>query len=446
MSGPGRDSPTVTTLRVDAAEVPAVRLEARGPAGEQFDVPLGMQPITVGSDEECDLVLADGAISRRHCSFALSAQGVRLRDLGSKNGTFVGAVRVLDALVTTGDEVRLGSWRIGLAIVGAPTTVALSTSARFGDALGGSVVMRALFAQLERVARSDATVLLVGESGTGKEVLAKGIHQVSARATGPFVVFDCAAVAPNLVESELFGHARGAFTGATTDRRGLLEQANAGTLFIDELGELPLELQPKLLRALEDQTIKPVGGNAYRPVDVRIVAATHRDLRARIREGSFREDLFFRIAVVEAHVAPLRQHKEDIVLLVERFLADHDPPRALRDVPKRTLELLEAHDWPGNVRELRNAVTRLLLFPDSLPGVLGRTDAAPAPANTDNDPLLHLALREAREVVIERFEDWYIRSKLREHTGNVTRAAAAMGVSRQLVHRLMERYGIRAPR
>jgi DNA-binding NtrC family response regulator len=351
-----------------------------------------------------------------------------------------------------------------LRMGGSPSIVSLSSSARFGEAVGQSVAMRALFAKLERAAASTGTILLLGESGTGKEVLARAIHAESPRGSGPFVVFDCSAIAPNLLESELFGHVRGAFSGAVGPREGLLEQAHGGTLFIDEIGELPLELQPKLLRALEARQVRRLGSADWRAFDTRVVAATHRDLRARIAEGSFREDLYYRLAVVEAHVPALRDHKDDIPLLVERFLVAQSPPRKLADLPPHALPLLMAHDWPGNIRELRNTVMRLLLFPNLLEEAIGfatapkKTDRPsvpagappseePAAASKDNPgslgALLGLPLREAREMVVEHFERAYVAAKLREYNGNISRVADAIGVSRQLVYRLVDRYDLR---
>jgi transcriptional regulator with PAS, ATPase and Fis domain len=300
--------------------------------------------------------------------------------------------------------------------------------------------MRALFAQLERAARSDETVLLLGESGTGKELLARALHTESPRQNGPFVVLDCTALAPTLLEAELFGHTRGAFTGAAESRAGLLEQAHGGTLFIDEVGELPLDLQPKLLRALEARQYRPVGASEWRSFDARIVAATHRDLRARVAGGAFREDLYYRFAVFEMAVPPLRDRREDIPLLVERFLAAMSPPRTLADLPPNAVDILSSHHWPGNVRELRNTVARIVVFPEHLeravtPGAPGRADAA---------RLLRMPLREARDLVVEDFERSYLAARLAEHGGNVTRAAEAIGVSRQFAYRLLEKYGLRA--
>ncbi len=235
--------------------------------------------------------------------------------------------------------------------------------------------MRALFARLERTAATQETILLLGESGTGKELLARGIHDQSSRKDGPFVVFDCSAVAPTLLEAELFGFVKGSFTGAHASRAGLLEQANGGTLFIDEIGELPLELQPKLLRALEARQTRRIGGAGHVQFDARIVAATHRDLAAKIASREFREDLYYRLAVVEVLVPPLRERKVDIPLLVERFLAAHVPPHSLDDLPPNALSMLESHHWPGNVRELRNAAARLVLFPNNVEEAFSRAGA-----------------------------------------------------------------------
>jgi DNA-binding NtrC family response regulator len=243
--------------------------------------------------------------------------------------------------------------------------------------------------------------------------------------------------------------------------QGLLEQADGGTLFIDEVGELPLELQPKLLRALEARQVRRIGATEWRAFDTRVVAATHRDLRARVADGTFRQDLYYRLAVVEVHVPALREHKDDIPLLVERFLTAHVPPRSLADLPPHALELLAAHDWPGNVRELRNTVMRLVLFPNLVEEAIGAARAprpaeTPPPAPTSGAPLpapkdegsplgalLLLPLREARELVVEQFERAYMTVKLGEHNGNISRVADAIGVSRQFVYRLIDRYALR---
>jgi transcriptional regulator with PAS, ATPase and Fis domain len=366
-------------------------------------------------------------------------KGVMLRDLDSKNGTFVDRVRIGAAYIDSRSDITLGSTKLRMEIASAKQTLALSRGQSFGAALGASLQMRALFALLQRAALTHETVLLLGESGTGKELLARAIHDASPRASGPFAVFDCSAVVPTLVEAELFGYVKGAFTGANNNTPGLFEQARGGTVFIDELGELPLDLQPKLLRAIESRHIRRVGSVEWTPIDVRIVAATHRDLRARVATGTFRMDLYYRLAVVEGAVPPLRERPEDIELLVEHFLASQVPPRILADLPPNTLAMLRNHQWPGNVRELRNIITRLMLFPER-PGFDAMPTATAQPAAQPS--VMHLPLREARDLVVEQFEQQYLTSRLAEHNGNVSRAAEAMGVSRQFLHRLLERHGI----
>jgi transcriptional regulator with PAS, ATPase and Fis domain len=399
-------------------------------------------PLVLGTSPDSDVVVLDPRVSRRHCQLSLDHRGIVLSDLGSKNGTFIGNIQISEAILPLGVTATIGGTTFLVRARGAPTVVALSSSARFGEALGATLPMRALFARLERAAVTSETILLLGESGTGKELLARGIHDANPHRKGPFVVFDCSAVAPNLLEAELFGHVKGAFTGANTARAGLLEQVNGGTLFIDEIGELPLDLQPKLLRVLESRQFRRVGATQYTAFDARVVAATHRDLQSRIAASVFREDLYYRLAVVEVIVPPLRERKEDIPLLVERFLAAQAPPRTLADLPPNAMELLKSHHWPGNVRELRNTVVRLVLFPQLPEQAIGRS--APRGSDPGFGPVAGLPLREARDMVIEQFERSYLLARLREHGGNVSRAAVSMGVSRQLVHRLMERYGVRS--
>ncbi len=457
--GPDASYTLTSTGEGGGLNVPALTASVTSPGGAVVEAMLELRPLVVGTSPECDLVVADPRVSRHHCEVALTAEGIVLRDLGSKNGTLVGKLAVREALLPPDVTVTLGGSELVVRRAGAPTRIAMSPTGSFGGALGQSYVMRALFARLARAAATKQTILLLGESGTGKEVLGRAIHDESPRKGGPFVVLDCGAVSANLVESEIFGYARGAFTGAAGARGGLLEEANGGTLFIDEIGELPLDLQPKLLRALEARQVRRLGANEWKPFDARIVAATHRDLRARVTEGTFRQDLYYRLAVVEVRVPALRERKEDIPALVARFLAAHDPPRTLDDLPPHALSLLAAHGFPGNVRELRNLVARLVLFPDlglDLPGVTagdrgaavpGQAPPPPAAPGGEGDrlgPLTTLPLPVAREMVMERFERGYLAAKLEQHGGNISRAADAMGVSRQLVHRLLDRYGMRA--
>jgi len=436
--------PTLTAVRRDSVQLPSVRVTAVQPGGAEIEATLGVGPLVVGTSSDCDIGLEDARVSRRHCELTLTDSGILLRDLGSKNGTFIAGVQILEAMLPPQVKATVGNSTLSVRVVGAPSILQLSPSARFGEAIGGSLVMRALFAKLERAARAPETVLLLGESGTGKELLAKGIHEASPRRGGPFVVLDCSSVAPNLIEAELFGYVRGAFTGAVGNHMGLLEEANGGTIFLDELGELPLELQPKLLRALEARQVRRVGANDYKGFDARVIAATHRDLRGRVASGAFREDLYYRLAVVEAVVPPLRERKDDIPLLVERFLAAQVPPRTVADLPPNAIDMLRSHSWPGNVRELRNTVARLVLFPHLGEEAIDRLAASRTGGADGVGGFLKLPLREARDAVVEQFERSYLSAKLREYAGNVSRAAESMQVSRQFLHRLMDRYGIRS--
>jgi DNA-binding NtrC family response regulator len=432
----GSEGPTLTAIRRDALQVPNLRV-AVATGTEQIEVPLSVRPVVVGTSAECDLVVRDGRVSRRHCRVTLTERGVVLEDLGSKNGTFVRDVPIREVFLLPGVTARLGDCQLAVAVVGEPMVLPISKLPRFGDALGASMGMRTLFATLERAAPSDATVVLQGESGTGKELLARAIHAASLRAHASLEVFDCSAVAPTLIEAELFGHVRGAYTGATSHRAGVLERAHGATLFLDELGELPLELQPTLLRAIETRQVRRLGGNEWKPFDVRLIAATHRDLRAEVAAGTFRQDLFYRLAMVETRVPPLRERKEDIPLLVERFLGAQSPPRTMDQLPPNALALLMGHDWPGNVRELYNTLSRLLLFPE-----MGAEAIDTASQQRADRPPANLPLREARSIVVEQFERAYIASALRKHGGKVARAAEALGVSRQLLYRMIEQYGL----
>jgi len=436
---------TLTRTREGRREflaLPRVTLETSLQGKVRGVTRLALRPITAGASREVDLVVEDSSVSRVHCEFALRPEGVVVRDLDSKNGTWVRGVRIREAVLWVGDAVTLGQTAITVKAE-AGERIELPTETRFGEAVGASASMRLLFEALRRAATGDHTVLLVGESGTGKDVLARGLHAESPRARRPFVVFDCSAVAPSLVEAELFGHVKGAFSGADTARVGLLEQASGGTLFLDEVGELPLELQPKLLRVLETRQVRPIGSNVTRAADVRVVAATHRDLQARVAARAFREDLYFRLAVVVAEIPPLRERREDLPLLVAHFLARQTPPRRLEDLPQGALELLESHGWPGNVRELWNTVTRLMLFPSLGPAALSPETGRASRVKGALERVAHLPLKEAREAMVLEFELAYLELKLKEHGGQVAAAAEAMGVSRQFLYRLLHRHGLK---
>ena len=276
--------------------------------------------IRIGAQEGNHFILTDDTVSRRHAEIARTPDGIVLRDLGSMNGTFLGQVRIKEVFLGESRTVRVGKTQIEFQLLDEVIDIVAVQETRFEDIVGQSVEMREMFAVLERVARTELTVMVTGETGTGKELVSRAIHQRSPRKDGPFVVFDCGAVARNLIESELFGHERGAFTGAVSSRAGVFEQAHGGTIFLDELGELPLELQPALLRVLEQREVKRVGDRRVRSVDVRVVAATNRELQKLVQEGKFREDLYYRLAVVEIVLPPLRERIEDLPLLVEHLL------------------------------------------------------------------------------------------------------------------------------
>jgi transcriptional regulator with PAS, ATPase and Fis domain len=327
---------------------------------------------------------------------------------------------------------------LGVAGAEERAVVELSPRHRFGDVVGKSPEMRRLYGILEKVAPTDSSVLIQGETGTGKELLARAIHDASKRAKQPFVVVDCGAIAENLIESELFGHVRGAFSGAVSDRRGLCEEANGGTLFLDEIGELPPALQPRLLRVIESLEVRRVGSNAPKRVDVRIVAATNRPLAHSINDGTFREDLYYRLAVVELHLPPLRARREDIPLLAEHFFRRYAGPD--EPLPAALVSSLTSRAWPGNVRELRNYVERSVS--------MGHAAAAglPPPAPTDEvEPIVpvHLPLKDARAAWTEKFELLYVKALLAKTEGNVTRAAELAGINRRSLQRLIASLGIR---
>ncbi|HEX4448862.1 MAG TPA: sigma 54-interacting transcriptional regulator, partial [Polyangiaceae bacterium] len=301
--------------------------------------------LRIGKAPDNDLVLADDTVSRHHCELTRAPEGLRVRDLGSTNGTKVQGARVTEAIVQPGTVLKVGE--IELAVRPAIRTVEVMPSDKtwFGPAIGQSLAMRNIFGVLERIAPTDATVLLEGETGTGKDVLARAIWSESTRGQGPFVVVDCGAVSYSLLESELFGHERGAFTGAVASRQGAFELADGGTVFLDEIGELPLDVQPKLLRVLETKEFRRVGGNRTLKTNVRVLAATKRNLQREVQGGKFREDLYFRLAVVPITVPPLRGRREDIPALVEHILKAGGGIT----VGDETMQGLLAHDWPGNV-------------------------------------------------------------------------------------------------
>jgi DNA-binding NtrC family response regulator len=404
--------------------------------------------IRVGAQAGCDLVLRDRLVSGHHFEIALDETGYRLRDLESTNGTFVAGHRVRDAYLNPGTVIYAGESRLRFEPLDESATVELSPRDRFGDLVGGSVAMRALYAVLERVAPTDASVLVTGETGTGKELVAEAIHQHSARSGGPFVVVDCGSIPDNLIASELFGHERGAFTGAVAGHAGAFEQAQGGTIFLDEIGELPLELQPNLLGVIERRQVRRLGGARSVPLDFRVIAATNRDLPSEMNRGRFRSDLYYRLAVVQVRVPPVRERPDDIPLLAEHFLellaaGAPDPPRLSRE----TLDNLRQHRFPGNVRELRNLIERSVVLADS-GGLAAQPPAAEAEAGEGGRGVVRMEVDEsvpyrlARQRLVGVFDASYLKQLLRRHGGNVSRAARAAGLDRMTVHKMLQRVGL----
>ncbi len=395
--------------------------------------------IACGTADGNTLVLSDPTVSRYHVLITATAQGAHLRDVGSTNGVFLGEHRVESAWIEAGAVLKLGLTSLRFEYGEDDASEPLSADDRFGRAIGRSIAMRRVFEALPRIAASDATVLIQGETGTGKTLLAEAIHQAGPRRRAPFVVIDCGAIPPTLIESELFGHEKGAFTGATSTRVGAIESAAGGTVFFDEIGELPLDLQPRLLRVIEDRMVKRVGGRDQIRVDVRVIAATHQDLRAAVNRGGFRSDLYYRLNVVSLRLPPLRERREDIPLLVESF---YEQFTGLPGAPQDLLDELSRLDWPGNVRELRAAVERAVLLGDpalwrALADETRGDVAAPAPSEPFDDSL---SFRAAKERALVRWERGYIAELLSRHNGNLSRAARAARMDRTHLRELGRRY------
>ena len=439
MAGPTDDATRALTDALEGAEGGWELVVLDGPQKGERAALNSSRPVILGQSAEASLPLEDTSVSRLHLELSLEDGRVRAKDLGSTNGSFLAGHRFREAELAPGAVVRLGETHVQLLVPGMQDALPPSAAERFGGLLGKSFAIRSVFAVLERAARTDATVLLTGETGTGKEVVAQALHAASPRRDGPFVVVDCASMPGTLIESELFGHVKGAFTSANSDRQGAFRSAHGGTVFLDELGELGVDLQTRLLRVLETQKVKPVGSNTYEPVNVRVIAATHRDLEGLVQARRFRADLFFRLAVIRVRLPPLRERREDIPLLARHFAALEAgaPVRLGPDV----LAKLMSHDWPGNVRELRNVIRQAAaLSPAQLSLAAALQGDAGAPASPETfDAYYDLQFREARRAVIAAFELAYARHHVAAADGNVTEAAKRAGLHRNMVHRILAR-------
>lgn len=436
--------------------------------------------ITIGSLDDNNLVIKDDTVSRYHAQIIQEDDAYIIRDLESTNGTWVNQVRIKEAYLTEGCALRFGSAEFIFRPLDEEVAVVPSNEEKFGDIIGGNVKMREIYGILEKIAPTNATVVIEGETGTGKEVIAHTLHKMSMRAKKPFVVFDCGAVPESLIESELFGHEKGSFTGAIMSRQGLFELAQGGTIFLDELGELSLELQPKLLRVLEQREVRRVGAPKPIPVDVRVIAATNRKLEEEVRNNRFREDLFYRLSVVRLFLPPLRDRIDDLPLLVKHFLKnssfnrDANANLKLRSISREALRAMTLYTWPGNVRELLNVVERacsladgdcieLVDLPDhiarcieSAPDTAALPDAkqpdALSPAKDDPQTVdirptkdfSSMTFKEAKEEWLASFEGDYIRTLLEKNGCNISQASRESGIDRKYFRKLMKKYGITA--
>ena len=405
----------------------------------------------VGTHADNDLVLTDATVSRYHLEIRVRRDGIEVRDLDTTNGTKHGGTKVGQIVLTGAARLRLGKHtEVDVEPIDTNVEVGEWPSDRFGDVLGTTAPMKRLFALLGKAAPTEATILLQGETGTGKEAIAEAVHKLSRRSKGPFVVVDCGSIPHELIASELFGHAKGSFTGAAGDKQGLIEAANHGTLFLDEIGELALDLQPQLLRVLDRRQVRRVGETQSVDVDIRVIAATHRDLRAMVKSGQFREDLYYRLAVVATFVPPLRDRKEDIPALATWF-AEKMGRGSFAQSPA-LLDQLQRHDWPGNVRELRNVVERALSLGDAALVELSETPSRPVTAEElgakrPADPsVLDMPFKEAKAQLVEAFERDYLSALLARHHGNISRAAAEAGIDRNYIHRLVKKYNLEVDR
>jgi len=454
MANPPQTTAPQTQVSPDAIEALEFQRYRLRPDKGKESPPFDRRLIFIGSAPDNDFVCEHPTASRVHARLEFDGAGFVLRDLASKNGTWVDGVRVREAYLTSTARLKFGQFDVLFTLDEDKVQVELTRAERLGRLLGRSPQMREIFALIPRVAKAQVPVLIEGESGTGKELVAEAIHQHSTRSHKPLVIFDCSAVPADLAESELFGHVRGAFTGATHTRPGVFEQANGGTLFLDEIGELPLDLQPKLLRALEKGEFKPVGDNTRKTSDVRVIAATNRQLDREVEAGNFREDLYYRLAVIKMRLPALRQRPEDIPLLVEHFLASSGATDV--QVGWETMRRLQSHPWPGNVRELKNYVDRAVVLAEngrletrhlSSRGLKNQAVEA-VDLGGDGERLqlgvdIDLPFKDAKSRLLDAFETRYWARLLERTTGNISEAARRGGIHRKSLEYIVKKLDLK---
>jgi DNA-binding NtrC family response regulator len=425
----------VSTLRVEVVDGP-----------DKGKHVIGGDVVSVGTARDNALAIADFTVSRYHLDVSVRPGGILVSDLGSTNGTYIGAVRIERAIVPPGTLLKLGGTTIRFDDAVRRAVPAAATRTELAGMLAVSPQMMRLFADIERVAASPTSVLIVGESGTGKERVAEALHARSSRAAAPLVTIDCGALSSSLLASELFGHERGAFTGADRQHKGAFERAENGTVFLDEIGELPGPDQSALLGVLERKRFRRVGGSSELELEGRVIAATNRDLRAEVNSGRFRQDLYHRLAVVVLRLAPLRDRREDIPVLIEHFARDLGATGPIEAVfGAEQLAAWQKHPWPGNIRELRNAVEAALVVGPQLPS--SDSDAPSeirAPGTAAGDPSAPLLpYKDQRAGVVREFEHAYLVRLMAQAAGNVSQAARIAKMDRSHLIDLLHRHGLK---
>jgi DNA-binding NtrC family response regulator len=419
----------VTTMRVEVVDGPDRGAKATG-----------VETLSVGTAKDNGLVIGDFTVSRYHLEASGHPGGILVSDLGSTNGTYVGSVRIERAIVPPGTNVTMGGTTIRFDDAVRQQVPTAEEASNYAGMIARSPQMLRLFDDIARVASTPTSVLIVGESGTGKERVAEALHTASGRSTEPLVTIDCGALSSALLQSELFGHERGAFTGADRTHSGAFERAGAGTVFLDEIGELPAADQVSLLGVLERRRFRRVGGSGELDVNARVIAATNRDLRAEVNNGRFRHDLYHRLAVVVLRLPPLRERREDILPLVEHFARDLGANGTLEQIfGNDTLARWQRHPWPGNVRELRNAVEAAIVVG---PGAYADAPVAGSAASAGKTGLL--PYKDARNAVVREFERDYLERLLAEAKGNVSQASRTAKMDRSHLIDLLHRHGLKS--